>query len=275
MVPDRLLWRRARVRCVPALLLALSVSPVFAHGVHVALMPAQETVAPGQEFVLELDVTEPGSAFNGYDAVIDYDPAALTFLPTSPLSFQEGSYMKGACGSTFHYFTYGGDSLLISHALLCPGVLLTGPGQLYKLRFRASSTPQAAWIRIRHVQFYDAGVVLEPVSPSDAVVGIGVSLATPVPDLPRRLSMHVAPNPCRTAASIVVESDAAGEQRLQVFDVAGRSICLLERRVFDSGRRSLVWDGRDDRGVRVPAGIYHVVLTAAGRIATARLVLVP
>jgi hypothetical protein len=275
MVPDRLLWRRARVQCVPALLLAVSVSPAFAQGVHVALMPAQQTVAPGAEFVLELDVTEPGLPFNGYDAVIEYDPSALTFLPASPLSLQEGSYMKGACGSTFHYFMYGGDSLLISHALLCPGMVLTGPGQLYRLRFRASMTPQATWIRIRHVRFYDAGTEVGPLFHADAVVGIGVTLGAPLPGTPRGISLRVAPNPCRAAASILVECDVAGEQRLQVFDVAGRSVRLLERGAFNPGRRSLVWDGRDDRGARVRAGIYHVVLSAEGRVVTARLVLVP
>ena len=128
MVPNRFAWRHAPVRSVAVLLLALSVSPAFAQGVHVALVTAQQAVALGAEFVLELDVTEPGSAFNGHDAVIDCDHAALTFLPTSPLPLHEGSCLKGACGQTFHHFTCSGDSLLISHAILCPGLSLTGPG---------------------------------------------------------------------------------------------------------------------------------------------------
>jgi len=273
-VPDRLPSRPARVWCVPALLLALSVSPAFAQGVHVALMPAQQTVAPGAEFVLELDVTEPGSPFNGYDAVIGYDPSVLTFLPASPLSLQEGSYMKGACGSTFHYFIYGGDSLLVSHSILCNGMSLTGPGQLYKLRFRASMAPQATWVRLRRVRFFDAGVMVTPVFTADAIVGIGVAVGAPTPGVPRGLSLRVAPNPCRAAASILVECDVAGEQRLQVFDLGGRCMRLLERGALGPGHRSLVWDGRDDRGVRLPAGIYHVVLSTTGRNVMARLVII-
>src|SRR5689334_19609432 len=83
----------------------ISNGPALAQGVTVALSPAAQTVAPGDTFNLELDVTLTGSQFNGFDAIIAYDPAAVTFLPRSPLSLQEGSYMRGACGNTFHLFS--------------------------------------------------------------------------------------------------------------------------------------------------------------------------
>ena len=86
----------------------------------------------------------------------------------SPLDLQEGFYMTGACGATFQRFGYGGDSLVISHALLCNDLSLTGPGQLYRLRFRASATPQMTAVRFRHVQFYDGGLYVNPTHTSDA-----------------------------------------------------------------------------------------------------------
>jgi len=143
---------------------ALCATAVFvrADGIHAALI--QDTVAvdplpdtlvvqPGDPVNLQLYVTEPGRAFNAYDTVIGFDPAALTFLQTSPLTLQEGAYMKGGCGSTFHYFLAAPDSLTISHSLLCPGDSLIGPGQLYRLHFRARDVAQGTWVHIRHIQF--------------------------------------------------------------------------------------------------------------------------
>ena len=107
-----------------------------AQGVTVALTPTQQVV-PGATFDVYLDVTEAGSAFNGFDAYIGYDPAALTYVPGSN---QEGSYMLDppACGNTFHVFKAGVGVDTISDVLMCGGVSLPGPGRLYRLRFQAS-----------------------------------------------------------------------------------------------------------------------------------------
>src|SRR5438445_13890395 len=89
-----MLWFDADMRpwCVGTLLAAvLAGGPVtaVAQGVKVALLPATQTVAPGAEFDLSMEVTVAGSAFNGFDAYIGYDPAALTLIPLSPISLQE------------------------------------------------------------------------------------------------------------------------------------------------------------------------------------------
>src|SRR5438094_1617210 len=91
-----------------ALLLALASAaaprPTAAQGVHVALMPAALQVAPGSTFDLEIDVTQAGSNFNGFDIYIGYDPSAVSLVPLSPISLQEGSYFTSACGNRFHRF---------------------------------------------------------------------------------------------------------------------------------------------------------------------------
>src|SRR5438093_988198 len=66
-------WGR---RTLIAAIVAAAPLPAAA-GVRVALQPANSTVAPGSEFDLSMEVTEAGSNFNGFDAYIGYDPAAL------------------------------------------------------------------------------------------------------------------------------------------------------------------------------------------------------
>jgi hypothetical protein len=112
-----------------AMALACLLPPAaWSSGVTTALLPASGYVSPGSEFTLELWLTAPGDSINAYAAVVEYDPAALTFLQASPLSLQEGSYMTSACGNTVNYFTSAGDSLVITHVLMCNGIALRGPG---------------------------------------------------------------------------------------------------------------------------------------------------
>jgi flagellar hook assembly protein FlgD len=57
---------------------------------------------------------------------------------------------------------------------------------------------------------------------------------------------------------------------LDVFDSTGRRIRTLFQKTFDPGRHSVVWDGMDDGGHRLPSGVYHcrVVSGTASRSVT-------
>lgn len=242
--------------------LALAAAPAAAQGVEVAILPTGQTVAPGSTFTLSLEVTDPGSTFNGFDAVVEYDPAALTFVPLAPTSQQIGSYMLGHCGnSPFHRFTAAADSLSITTVLLCDGVSLPGPGQIYNLKFTASNTPQVTWVRIRSVRFYDAGLFVTPVFDEDASVGIGMPVAVETESRqPAAIALQAAPNPFRGLTSIRVVSPREGVQRIAVRDIQGRTVRDLGGGRFAAGARHVQWDGRDDAGRPLPAGVYRITL---------------
>lgn len=60
-----------------------------------------------------------------------------------------------------------------------------------------------------------------------------------------------------------------------VYDVAGRAVRrLFGDRPLDSGRHALVWDGRDDAGRQVAAGIYNLRLVTPGGGETRKIVVV-
>jgi hypothetical protein len=246
-----------------------------AQGVWVALTPGQSEVSPGQVFDLELRLTQAGSAINGFDAVIGYDPAALTFLPLSPLSLQQGALMTGSCGNLFHRFTPGVDRVTIADVMLCAGVSVTGPGTIYKLRFQASSTPQVTQVRfLPGLQFYNAGLFVNPANATDASIGIGVSLDAGGPPRTARLVLRVAPNPARHGLSFLVESDRTGPVRISVLDVRGRMVHRHEDSLVAGETRTLAWAGIDSAGRRLPAGVYLVVLESGERSVSRRMSLV-
>ena len=243
-----------------------------------AMTPSQQNVAPGAGFDIQFNVVAADSMFNGFDANVVFDPAALTLVPASPISLQEGCLMTGvcsaACGNTFHVFTPAADSLSVTDVLLCAGVALQGPGTVYTLHFVASNTPQLTSVHFHRVRFFNAGMPVANVQALDDTIAIGVQLGVPTAPghglLPR---VKVAPNPARGAAFIRVDDPAGGVEELFVSDVAGRAVRVLQRGRFDPGARSVTWDGRDDAGRAVPAGVYFVRFRAAGQLFHDRLVL--
>lgn len=256
-------WTRWAALTLFAATLAAFAPPARA-GVTIALQPATQSVAPGAEFDLFIAVTQSGSAFNAFEAIVGYSPSALTLIQLSPLSLQEGSLLTTACGNRFHRFRRGTDRDTITDVLLCSGVSVSGPGQIYRLRFRASTTAQATTVQfLPGIAVYNAGIAVTPVATSDApiVIGTPVGVGSRLPG-PAALRLHASPNPSRSLTMLVLEADAAGLQELTVCDLLGRVVRRLGNGWFDAGRRERAWDGRDDSGVRVPPGIYYAHLRA-------------
>ena len=80
------------------------------------------------------------------------------------------------------------------------------------------------------------------------------------------------PNPTRGAVRLEYEQPASGHVTVEFLDVSGRRI----RRVADAfevvGRHRVTWDGKDEQGTAVPAGLYFWRITSATSVVTGRLV---
>jgi hypothetical protein len=247
--------------------------PAALDTIYLAIVPSDTVVTPGDVVDVHLKVTQAGLGFNAYDAVIVYDPAALTFLQ-QPVSWQQGSYMKNACGNTFHRFVAAGDSLVINHSLLCAGISLHGPGILYNLRFQTSSTPQTTHIVLRSIQFYDDGLYVGPVKLAPNHIHVGPPTDAAPPALPPGWGLRIAPNPFNPTTVISLEPGSTGWSDMLVRDVRGRLVCTLARGPLPAGAHTWVWDGRDDRGMPVASGVYLVTIQHRAEQSVARAVLI-
>lgn len=258
-----------------AALFVLAASPANAL-ITVGLTPSTQTVTPGTDFDVFIDVTAAGAAFNGFDIVVGYDPAALTFVPLSPTSLQQGCLMTGACsaacGNTFHRFGAAADSITVSDVLLCNSISLTGPGHLYKLRFHASNTQQVTVLTVRSVHFFDAGLLVAPVSSAGAQVGIGVSLGVEPRSSSLGRAVRAEPNPARGYVQFVSQDDRAGFAEADIVDLQGRLIQHLGVVTVGPGAR-FSWDGRDAHAVPAPAGLYLVQLRRGSDVQISRFIL--
>ncbi len=75
--------------------------------------------------------------------------------------------------------------------------------------------------------------------------------------------LSVRPSVCRTSTVISYGIPAACEARLAVFTAAGRRVRTFTPASAGVGHGHVTWDGRNDRGLRVPPGVYTVVLEAS------------
>lgn len=75
------------------------------------------------------------------------------------------------------------------------------------------------------------------------------------------------PNPFETATTIELQLSVAAPVDVAVFDVSGRQVARLFSGDLAAGSHALRWDGTNDAGVRLPAGVYpYVVRTPSGEV---------
>jgi hypothetical protein len=99
-----------------------------------------------------------------------------------------------------------------------------------------------------------------------------VTIVMPAPTL----ALAPQRNPSRVPAFFTWQADprAIGlRQAVRIHDLGGRAVRTIELGTGAGG--ILTWDGRDDDGRRLPAGLYLVRLMSGGYHTQARLVLLP
>ncbi len=84
------------------------------------------------------------------------------------------------------------------------------------------------------------------------------------------------PNPFTASTRIAYWIPAGGTAHavVAIYDVAGKRVKTIVDGDMAPGRHETAWDGTDDAGGRVPAGVYICRVDAAGSSATQRLILI-
>ncbi len=82
------------------------------------------------------------------------------------------------------------------------------------------------------------------------------------------------PNPFNANTQITFALPKAGNTRLDIFNVLGQKVSTLVNEYMSAGSKIVNWDGRDDRGVDVPSGIYFYRLSSLDFLQTKKMLLV-
>jgi hypothetical protein len=146
--------------------------------------------------------------------------------------------------------------------------LVTGlaPGAAYRWRLRVLADspffPRTPW-------FTPAGNAATEIDLRTG--GAATAVAEPRPAATLVSFAAPYPNPFSGSTQLVFALPRAGRTRVAIYDVRGRRIKVLLDDALAAGDHPVVWDGHDDRGVRVANGIYFARVVQGGEVATRTL----
>ncbi|KPK72428.1 hypothetical protein AMJ87_04790 [candidate division WOR_3 bacterium SM23_60] len=106
--------------------------------------------------------------------------------------------------------------------------------------------------------------------------GISLTAVEEITDLNvKNTALWMAPNPFCTFTDITYEITGNSGFTLQIFDITGRLIKDFSNQTSVIGNRSsVIWHGNDERGRRLPAGVYFVKLDTDSHTETQKVILV-
>jgi hypothetical protein len=96
---------------------------------------------------------------------------------------------------------------------------------------------------------------------------VGSSAGVPPQEVPAPVSaMAIRPNPFNPSATIDYSVPHKGSATLHVYDTAGRLVRTLLDGQVEAGKRSVIWDGRDNSDQVLSSGTYLYRLTLDGQV---------
>uniref|UniRef100_A0A832I5B2 T9SS type A sorting domain-containing protein n=1 Tax=Eiseniibacteriota bacterium TaxID=2212470 RepID=A0A832I5B2_UNCEI len=214
------------------------------------------TAAPGVEpVILHYGASAAGRAPFRLESEVR---TPVGFTPVN-LSWISPAWSPGLAGGTLGYLGAG--------YIPVPGVQ-TGVPYWWRTRsrFRNVYFPTSRWASpsrsgVREYDLRGPGTTWVGVD-DPALAPAGLALSAP------------RPNPSSGPTSIAYTLPRSGAVALDVLDLQGRRVRTLVEGARPAGTHLAAWDGRDDGGRAVAAGVYFFRLRAAGEAATRRVVVV-
>lgn len=219
----------------------------------IEVAPVARTSQAAETFVVPITMSGAGDVL-GASIALDYDHSAVEFVSV------EAGELIHAQGRMALVLTPAPG--VVDFALMGEGSGVEGEGVVANVTFRRIGTGEAS-VSVRSITARDAAN--QP-----------VSLAGSKPSVPSTTMLGSAyPNPFRGSTNLRLSLARDGHARVAVYDLVGRRIRTLVDGNLSAGEQTLVWDGRDEDGRSVAAGLYLVRFDSPGVKQSHRLVLMP
>jgi len=176
----------------------------------------------------------------------------------------DGAYSKATLGSALHegsVYVVAGSSSKIS------GGALNHPVMVASFNVLGSVVLDVAGSRLDAAFLDDTGTVRD----SFTMVK-GPATDAPVATAAPAMTVRAEPNPFSGGTSVRFTLPQRGAARVRVVDAQGRLVRTLAEGERASGSHTASWDGRDERGRAVAAGVYFVTLEHGGSVRATKVV---
>jgi hypothetical protein len=189
--------------------------------------------------------------------------APVVSIPVASLSQADGSAIRTALGSGTVHATISLDPAHLAGADNSGRVMMFAPNPdqqgssvshwdvaaFPNLLMEPSINPDLSQsVDLTYHAFYD--------------IGWFPQLTAVAPDAGLDPALAQVPNPTRVGGALRFRLPRDGRVELAIFDLSGRRVATVASGVLTAGEHALNWSRRDDRGHRVPAGVYRARLRA-------------
>ena len=115
-----------------------------------------------------------------------------------------------------------------------------------------------------------------PILFRDLIADALLACVTSVDELPvaQTLLSPPSPNPFNPGTELAFSLDRARAVRLSVYDAAGREVAVMIDGHLETGRHTAYWNGRDQQGRPMAAGIYIARLVAGDLVQSQKMALI-
>ena len=249
---------------------------VFAQGSPtVTLTPSQLHVNPGDLCTLSVMVDDAVDSVGCMEVYIAFD-STLARCTTAA----EGKLFKQASFPRFfRWDLVTADTATAVDCVLGYRSYVLAPGELVRFVFRAKQAGVCP-VHFTSVRLWDIDrVELSPVPGDFSLIIIGTPVGVP-PGAQSRNSFFNFPNPFNPLTELVLNVPSAGAQApqssvsIEIYSVTGRKVRSVFEGLLPAGRFEIPWDGRDDSGKFLPAGVYPAVARTPRGVFKSRLIMV-
>jgi len=100
-----------------------------------------------------------------------------------------------------------------------------------------------------------------------------ISITSPPWDSRRSKLCRSQPNPFKHTTTLSFELAVPVNAEISIYDLSGRLVRHLTREELAAGQHTTTWDGRDNHGSRVSAGVYFARMSTGSEVHTKKVIL--
>ena len=89
------------------------------------------------------------------------------------------------------------------------------------------------------------------------------------------ISSNAYPNPFSDFVTITYQLKNPSQTSVTVFDLLGNEVKNLSYQYNNAGSSSVLWDGKNEAGIKVPSGVYFYTIRSGNSETTGKIVLMP
>jgi hypothetical protein len=227
------------------------------------LFDVRQPLWPGRRVELEVQARDLDD-LAGYEFALRFDPQRLRLVPGGAV---EGEvFADNPHGAVFQVKTAADGTLQVMAARIGKEWSAQGQAGLARLRFEVL---EEGGLNSMHM---GEGALLTPAyvqSPVRWQGGLAEWLLPRQPGLEQNY-----PNPFNPSTTIPFALSAPALVRLEIYNALGQKVRTLMRGPLGAGFHTLVWNGRDEAGRQVAAGVYFYLLEAGDFRQTRKMTLV-